>query len=222
LLLLFWSECGFAQGDHKLVERTGEPKRHVVILADGRTRVFADIEGLIGGDAEGDGSRDLAVSDFLAVPFDDIQFTNTYAYRVLTGVYSYTTTTNNPSARARRPVSSPMPALPPITTTVWPRSCGSRWMGEGALEVLMSPPIGILRLRIYPIPAHIDFGFSRRLTRTVDCLAAQQEQRRRIFRAGLSVKDRETIDLCRAIENWVFHGTFLSVGFVAMIIVDFE
>src|SRR5207244_3489241 len=31
-----------------------------------------------------------------------------------------------PSARARRAVSSPMPALPPITTTVCPRSSGSR------------------------------------------------------------------------------------------------
>jgi hypothetical protein len=29
-------------------------------------------------------------------------------------------------ARARRAVSSPMPALPPITTTVCPRSSGSR------------------------------------------------------------------------------------------------
>jgi hypothetical protein len=30
-----------------------------------------------------------------------------------------------PSARARRAVSNPMPALPPITTTVCPRSSGS-------------------------------------------------------------------------------------------------
>ena len=29
-------------------------------------------------------------------------------------------------SRASRAVSRPMPALPPITTTVWPRSCGSR------------------------------------------------------------------------------------------------
>ncbi len=33
--------------------------------------------------------------------------------------------------RARRAVSSPMPPLPPITTTVCPRSPGSGWMGEG-------------------------------------------------------------------------------------------
>jgi hypothetical protein len=31
-----------------------------------------------------------------------------------------------PSLLARRAVSSPMPALPPITTTVCPSSCGSR------------------------------------------------------------------------------------------------
>src|SRR5262249_25892643 len=42
-----------------------------------------------------------------------------------------------PSARARRAVSSPMPALPPITTTVCPRSSGSRWMGETVVAVLM-------------------------------------------------------------------------------------
>ena len=36
-----------------------------------------------------------------------------------------------PSARARRAVSNPMPALPPITTTVCPRSSGSRWMERG-------------------------------------------------------------------------------------------
>src|SRR5262245_25244799 len=42
-----------------------------------------------------------------------------------------------PSARARRAVSSPMPALPPITTTVCPRSSGSRRMGETVVAVLM-------------------------------------------------------------------------------------
>ena len=45
-----------------------------------------------------------------------------------------------PSARARRAVSSPMPALPPITTTVCPRSSGSRWMGKVVVAVLMIPP----------------------------------------------------------------------------------
>ena len=40
----------------------------------------------------------------------------------------------------------------------------------------------------------------------------QQEKRRRVFRAGLSVKDGEPIYLCRAIKSRVFHGTFLSLG----------
>src|SRR5215831_10446054 len=46
-----------------------------------------------------------------------------------------------PSARARRAVSNPMPALPPITTTVCPRSSGSQWMEEGIVTVLIVPPI---------------------------------------------------------------------------------
>ena len=37
-----------------------------------------------------------------------------------------------PSARARRAVSSPMPALPPITTTVCPGKSGSRAAGEAS------------------------------------------------------------------------------------------
>lgn len=40
----------------------------------------------------------------------------------------------------------------------------------------------------------------------------QQEKRRPVFRASLSVKDREPIYLYRAIERWVFHGTFPSVN----------
>src|ERR1700722_14900714 len=42
--------------------------------------------------------------------------------------------------------------------------------------------------------------------------SVQQEERRRVFRAGLSVEDGEPIDLCRAIKSRVFHGTFLSLG----------
>ena len=59
-------------------------------------------------------------------------------------------------------------------------------MGEGAVAVLMSPPIGFLRfvrlkhtIRIYPIAVHVDFGFCRRLTRTVDRLAASSPAARR-------------------------------------------
>src|ERR1700730_9565886 len=40
----------------------------------------------------------------------------------------------------------------------------------------------------------------------------QQEERRRVLRAGLSVKDGEPIYLCRAIKSRVFHRTFLSLG----------
>src|SRR5438552_1927942 len=39
--------------------------------------------------------------------------------------------------------------------------------------------------------------------------SVQQEKRRRVFRAGLPVKDRESIYLYRAIKSRVFHETFL-------------
>src|SRR5262245_17629611 len=41
-----------------------------------------------------------------------------------------------PSPRARRAVSRPMPALPPITTTVWPSSSGLSRIGD-VVSVLM-------------------------------------------------------------------------------------
>ncbi len=50
--------------------------------------------------------------------------------------------TSAPSARARRAVWSPMPALPPITTTVCPASSGSRRVGTGAVALVMIPPMG--------------------------------------------------------------------------------
>jgi hypothetical protein len=50
--------------------------------------------------------------------------------------------TSAPSARARRAVSSPMPELPPITTTVCPGSSGSRLM---AGVVVTIPPVGLAR-----------------------------------------------------------------------------
>ena len=53
-----------------------------------------------------------------------------------------------PSARASRAVSSPMPALPPITTTVCPRSPGSGWMGEVPVAMLMIPPFNSLKLHL--------------------------------------------------------------------------
>src|SRR5690348_4927689 len=45
-----------------------------------------------------------------------------------------------PLARARRAVSSPMPELPPITTTVCPRRFRSRGMGDELIEAAMVPP----------------------------------------------------------------------------------
>jgi hypothetical protein len=42
----------------------------------------------------------------------------------------------------RRAVSSPMPALWPITTTVCPRSSGSRCAREPKVALSMVPPIG--------------------------------------------------------------------------------
>ena len=50
--------------------------------------------------------------------------------------------TSAPSARARRAVSSPMPALPPITTTVCPSSSGSRsWALCECRGVIVSPSV---------------------------------------------------------------------------------
>ena len=40
----------------------------------------------------------------------------------------------------------------------------------------------------------------------------QQEKRRRVFRAGLSIKNGEPIYLRRAIKSRVFHGMFFSLG----------
>jgi hypothetical protein len=42
--------------------------------------------------------------------------------------------------------------------------------------------------------------------------SVQQEKRWRVFRPGLSVEDRESVYLYRAIKSRVFHGTFLSLG----------
>src|ERR1700679_3093710 len=44
-----------------------------------------------------------------------------------------------PLARARLAVASPMPELPPITTTVCPSSSGSRCGGGAAVVVSMVP-----------------------------------------------------------------------------------
>ena len=53
-----------------------------------------------------------------------------------------------PSARARRAVSSPMPALPPITTTVCPSSSGSCCRVAALVVVLIISPIGGLQKRL--------------------------------------------------------------------------
>src|SRR5262249_33338747 len=54
-------------------------------------------------------------------------------------------TTSAPSARARLAVSSPIPELPPITTTVCPRSWGSRRVGETVLALVMVSSSGHCR-----------------------------------------------------------------------------
>src|SRR5262249_559255 len=46
-----------------------------------------------------------------------------------------------PSARARRAVSSPMPALPPMTMTVWLSNSGSRSVGTEVGAGVMIPPV---------------------------------------------------------------------------------
>src|SRR5215475_16175858 len=45
-----------------------------------------------------------------------------------------------PLARASRAVSSPMPELPPITTTVCPSRPRSRCAGDELIEAVMVPP----------------------------------------------------------------------------------
>ena len=40
----------------------------------------------------------------------------------------------------------------------------------------------------------------------------QQKKGRRVFRSGLSIKDREPIYLDGAIKSRVFHASFLSLG----------
>ena len=45
--------------------------------------------------------------------------------------------TSAPSLRARRAVSSPMPALPPMATTIWPNSSGSRGVTATVVSVVM-------------------------------------------------------------------------------------
>jgi hypothetical protein len=52
--------------------------------------------------------------------------------------------TSAPSDRARRAVSSPIPALPPIKTTVCPTSSGARCAGRVAVVVVMvAPSVGV-------------------------------------------------------------------------------
>jgi hypothetical protein len=59
---------------------------------------------------------------------------------------------------ARRAVSSPIPALPPITTSVRPRSSGTRRPGEAVVPGLMIPPrVGSVR----PTPAPACFRTDR-------------------------------------------------------------
>ena len=41
-----------------------------------------------------------------------------------------------PSGRARRAVSNPMQALPPMTTTVWPSSSGLRWVDTAVVAMV--------------------------------------------------------------------------------------
>ena len=45
--------------------------------------------------------------------------------------------------------------------------------------------------------------------------SVQQKNRRRVFRAGLPIKDGEPIDLYRAIKSRVFHRTFLSLAWAS-------
>src|SRR5436190_7785856 len=55
-------------------------------------------------------------------------------------------TTSAPSARAARAVAKPIPALPPITTTVWSLRSGARCVGDGVSVVVIVPPLVVERL----------------------------------------------------------------------------
>src|SRR3990172_9433388 len=67
LLLVFRAERGVAQPDDDAVDFARELERHVVVLADRRAGVLADIQRFIDRDAERDGALDPALGDLLVV-----------------------------------------------------------------------------------------------------------------------------------------------------------
>ena len=58
LRLLLGGERRVRELDGKFLQIAREPKGHMIILADGRAGVLADVERFIGGNAERDGSLD--------------------------------------------------------------------------------------------------------------------------------------------------------------------
>jgi hypothetical protein len=64
-----------------------------------------------------------------------------------------------PSARARRAVSNPIPALPPMTTTVCPSSSGSRRVDETGVEMVMNSPLVTPPLLVL-FAESLDVGFA--------------------------------------------------------------
>src|ERR1700691_3657964 len=87
-------------------------------------------------------------------------------------------------------------------------------MIEGIRELFRIRPIAVSEARVIGRDQVIAIGkpseerleHSRRRGKSV-----QQENRRCVLRACFSVKNREPIDLYRAIKSRVLHGTFLSV-----------
>src|SRR5262249_898324 len=58
--------------------------------------------------------------------------------------------TSAPSARASRAVSRPMPEVPPITTTIWPASCG--FIGRSGPDSLRKLRPGLVRDHVFGVP----------------------------------------------------------------------
>ncbi len=67
LRLLVGTECGISKLDRHFLQVSGELERYMIILADRRAGVFADVQRFICGDAERDASFDPALGHLLSV-----------------------------------------------------------------------------------------------------------------------------------------------------------
>src|SRR5262249_28808228 len=119
-----------------------------------------------------------------------------------------TRTTSAPSARARRAVSNPIPALPPITTTVCPGSSGARRPGESVVAGLMEPPISSSTDGNSSVASSAPFGEDLRLrlpVRVELCLVAFLPCRP-LFRAPDVPVGPAALQHLAQVETQLFHS----------------